>query len=251
MSSPRRLSALLLACALATWGCQGPPAPPTAFVTSTAPPAPRSISVTGTAEIKTAPDELTVTVGADAFAAEPEAARDASNKLMRGLMEVARADKIDPKDLRTEGMSLQVRYDDYPRHQIIGYDARNTLVLVLHDSAEVERVLTELSKAGANRIDGVAYTSTRVIELRKEARVMAVAAAREKAQAMAAALGQKIGRPLRIDEEHQDGSGYRTANLGLSNMVTTNDTRASVGETMATGKLRVQTSVAVTFELVD
>lgn len=253
---PRRIevrtAALILGCALASWGCRSPPAPPTAIVTSTAAPAPRSISVTGTAEIKTAPDELTVTVGADAFAAEPDAAREASSKTMHALLDVARANKVDPKDVCTEGMSLQVRYDSYEKHHVSGYDAHNTLVLVLHDSEQVERVLTELGKAGANRIDGVAYGSTRVVELRKEARLTAVAAARDKAQAMAAALGQKVGHPLRVDEEPQDPSGYRGLNAySLGNASTANETRATVGETMATGKIRVQSSVAVTFELVD
>jgi uncharacterized protein len=249
MSSTVRLP-LLLGCALAAWGCQGPPAPPTAYVTSTAAPAPRSIAVAGTADIRTAPDEFTITVGADAFAAEPDAAREASSKAMRAMLDVARAEKIEPKDICTEGMSLQVRYDSYEKHHISGYDAHNTLIVVLHDSERVERVLTELSKAGANRIDGVVYGSTRVVELRKEARLSAIAAARDKAQAMAAALGQKVGHPLRIDEDPQEP--YRaTSAYGMSNASVSNETHAAVGEAMATGKLRVAASVAVTFELLD
>lgn len=241
---PRLLPSLAAAVLL---GCQSPPAPSTAFVTSTSTPAPRSIEVTGTAEIKTVPDEITLTVGADAIAAEADAAREASSKAMHALLEVARAEKIDPKDLCNEGMTLQVQYDSYERRHISGYEAHNSLSLTLHDREQTERVITELSKAGANRIDGVVYGATRIVELRKQARLMAIEAARDKAQAMAAALGQKVQRPLRVSEAPPVYGGLPV----YSNAAASNDAHASVGETMATGKLHVQASVSVTFELSD
>jgi hypothetical protein len=55
-----------------------------------------------------------------------------------------------------------------------------------------------------------------------------------------------------VDEDPQDPSGYRGLNTySNSNVAVGNETHASVGESMATGKLRVQSTVAVTFELVD
>jgi uncharacterized protein YggE len=236
---------LAFGCVPAIAGCHASPSAPT-YVTSTTPTAPRSIAVTASAEIKTAPDEFTLTVGVDTSAADADAAKVANDKSMAALLDVTRAEKVDANDARTDDMTIRVRYDDSP-HRIVGYDAHKSLTVVLHDGARVERILTELSKAGANRLDGVAYSSTRVVDLRKEARVMAVTAARDKAQAMAAALGQRIGHPLRIDEEPSDG-GYRGQAM---NVMMSNDARGTTGETMATGKLRVQSTVAVTFELID
>jgi hypothetical protein len=68
---------------------------------------------------------------------------------------------------------------------------------------------------------------------------------------MAGALGQKLGRPLKIEEDPTPEGAYRPFGSAYGNMFVNNDTRAVVGEALATGKVRVQANVAVTFELAD
>lgn len=252
ISSPRRsLSALLVIAALAALGCKEPPPPPTVLAAS-AVPAPRSVSVSGTAEIKVAPDEFVISAGVDSYALEAQAAKQQNDKVIAALLAVTQAAKVDPKDVRTEGFSLQPHYEGpYDSRRVVGYEAKKTLVAVLHDADKVETLLADLFKNGANRLDGVTTSSTKIIAQRKEARVAAVAAAKEKAEAMAVALGQKLGRPLKIDEDTGGWSyGGRTGNF-LNDSADNNGARAVVGETMATGKIRVQANVVVTFEIVD
>jgi uncharacterized protein len=248
MPQPRRVALALLALPLAA--CQA--APPTAVVAGAAPPPPRSISVTGTAEIATAPDEFTINVGVESFAAEPQAAKEANDRAMKALLASARAFAPDAKDVRTEGFTLQPHYEGpYDSHRLTGYDARKTLIVVLHDGDKVEVFLTELFKDGANRLDGVAYGSSRLLDQRKEARALAVIAAREKATAMATTLGQKLGRPLKIDEEPEAGRYQPLQGNLLNNSVAASDTRGSTGQSMAAGKIRIPAGVAVTFELLE
>ena len=122
---------------------------------------------------------------------------------------------------------------------------------MLHDSEKVEVFLTELFKGGANRLDGVTYGSSKLLEQRKEARTLAVTAAREKAMAMATTLGQKLGRPLKIDEDAEAGRYQPLPGNMLTNAFSQTDTRGAIGDTMATGKIKIPASVAVTFELLD
>jgi len=247
---PHLLHAALVLLALTAVACQS--SPPTTVIAGAAPPPPRSISVTGTAEIATAADEVTVTVGVESFAADPQAAKDANDRSMKSLVATARAFATDAKDVRTEGFTLQPRYEGpYDSHRLTGYDAKKLLVVVIHDGDKVEAFLTELFKGGANRLDGVTYGSSKLLEQRKEARTLAVTAAREKATAMAATLGQKLGRPLKVDEEPESGRGSPFQGNLLSNAFAPGDTRGTVGQTMATGKIRIPASVAVTFELLD
>jgi uncharacterized protein YggE len=248
MSHPLRAALVLVA--LTAAACQS--VPPTTVVASAAPLPPRSISVTGTAEIATAPDELTVNVGVESFAADPQAAKDANDRSMKSLVATARAFAPNEKDVRTEGFTLQQRYEGpYDNHRLTGYEAKKMLVVVIHDSDRVEAFLTELFKGGANRLDGVTYGSSKLLEQRKEARTLAVTAAREKATAMAATLGQKLGRPLKVEEETDTGRSPPFPGNMLSNAFAPGDTRGMVGQTMATGKIRIPASVAVTFELLD
>jgi uncharacterized protein len=243
---------LILTGPLTLSGCNQPAGTPAAMITSTSPPAPRTVTVTANAEIKTAPDEFVVSVGVDSFAPEAPAAKSANDRIMRALIDATESYKIDPKDVRTENFSLQPRVEGtWDSRRLVGFDAKKTLVIVLRDSERVESLLTELFKAGANRLDSITVGSTKIIEQRKEARAMAMDAAKEKATAMAASLGQKLGRPLKIDERDQSGGwGYRPVNFAGNAMVN-NDTQAMVGETMATGKIKIQANVEVTFELAE
>ena len=111
--------------------------------------------------------------------------------------------------------------------------ARKTMIAPLRDVDKVEDLLFDLLAAGANRVDRVSFHSSALQEKRAEARVLAVTAARVKAEAMAAALGQTLGEPLRIEEDGPQSAWQAPA---IGNYVMNNDSAAHVGETMATGR---------------
>lgn len=205
----------------------------------------RTITVSGAAEILTAPDMFELVIGFDIQEAELGKIRDESRKRAAALLEVAKRHQIEDCDVQTQELSLQPRYDGYEHRKIIGYQASRGLVLTLRDIDDVEAVLYDMLAAGANRVDRVQFHSSKAAERRSEARVLAVEAAREKAEAMAAALGQALGEPLRIDEAPADGWRPQIPmNYALSN-----ESVPRVSDTVATGKIQVQASVAVTFAL--
>jgi len=243
-----RTPKLLLALSLLT-GCRSAPDASPGTVISTSPPAPRTVSVTGTSEIETSPDEFVVSVGVDVFAADAPKAKAENDRLVHALLAVVKRYEIDAKNVRTDGFSLSPRFEGaWEVRRLIGFDARKTVVVTLHDDKQVEPLLEALFRDGANRLDGVTFGTTKLLELRKEARTRAVAAARDKAAAMAGVLGQKLGRPLKMDEV--TGSQGWSTNF-MANDASANDTRSAVREAMAAGKLRIPSTVAVTFELGD
>lgn len=209
----------------------------------------RTISVSGTAEVSTAPDCFEISAGFEVQTTDLREARDESQRRAAALLAVADKHGVAARDVQTHQLSLQPRYDNnYGEHRkLIGYEASRSLTLTVHDIAEVEGVLFDLAAAGANRINSVEFRTSAVVEKRAEARELAVIAAREKAEAMAAALGQKLGEPLRIDE-----NGEPTPWGGipaLNNYVLNNDSAAQVSQTVAGGKIQVRASVAVVFKL--
>lgn len=207
-----------------------------------------TITVQGDAEVLTAPDRFVITVGFDVQASTLARARDDSRALAAALMAVARDHGVSERDLQSEHLSLQPRYEGYNQpggQQLIGYQASRGLTLTLHDIDEVEGVLYDMLAAGANRVDRVQFESSERSERRSEARVLAVRAARMKAEAMAAELGQTIGEPVRIEEQATPGWQPQP----MSNMLLNNDTLAQVSETVAGGKLRVHAGVSVVFTL--
>jgi uncharacterized protein YggE len=76
--------------------------------------------------------------------------------------------------------------------------------------------------------------------------MMALDAAKEKAQAMARQLGSQIGKPISIKE---GTSGFRPSVMNsVQNSSTMND---GMNGPIAPGKLSIPAVVTVTFELVD
>ena len=100
--------------------------------------------------------------------------------------------------------------------------------------------------AGANRVDRVVFHSSAARDKRAEARVLAVQAARAKAEAMAAALGKQVGEPLEV---HEVGPAAPWNAPVANNYVLTNETVPAVSDTVATGRIRVHAGVTVTFAL--
>jgi uncharacterized protein len=112
-----------------------------------------------------------------------------------------------------------------------------------------------------NHVNGVEFETTEFKRHRESARQLALAAAREKAQKMAAALGCSVGKPLAINETYGggswyfsswNGSGYGRANRMVQNSI--QDAREPGGEdpgSMALGKISIHAGVSVTFELKD
>ncbi|WAS91729.1 SIMPL domain-containing protein [Nannocystis punicea] len=244
-----RLTLVLLALA----ACQPAPCPretPTVITWSpgvqTATPVPgRTITVSGAAEILTAPDTFELTIGFDVLAPDLQRARDDSRQRAAALLDVVARHSIADSDVQTQELSLQPRYDNYEHRKIVGYEATRGLVVTLHDLGAVEPVLYDMLAAGANRVDRVQFHSSAAREKRAEARVLAVQAARAKAEAMAAALGQTLGEALRVEEVTVDA--WRPPTLG--NIALMNDTAPQISDTVATGRIRVQANVSVTFAL--
>src|SRR5262245_58578255 len=67
--------------------------------------------------------------------------------------------------------------------------------------------MTDALKAGVNRVDGISFFVSDPKKYREGARLKAVQAAREKATAMAAQLGQSIGKPWDVTEQADADAG--------------------------------------------
>ena len=239
---------------LATAGCQGDRGEPIVLQLPGASDgqgllaASRTITVAGDAEIFTAPDRFEMVVAFDLQTDTLASARDESRQRAAALLDVVAKHSIPACDVQTDQLSLQPRYDgNYGQAQrLIGYQASRSLTLTLRDLDKVEELLFDMLAAGANRVDRVSFHSSVLQEKRAEARLLAVKAARVKAEAMAAELGQTLGEPLRIDEA---GSPSAWQAPSISNYVVNNDSSAHLGETMATGKISVHAGVSVVFRL--
>lgn len=105
-------------------------------------------------------------------------------------------------EIKTSDYMLQPQYDyrDNKLPKIVGYNARNTVIVTMGDLKNVGAVIDAASGAGANSIDSVSFILRQTSPARGQALAEATEQAMNKARSIAQALG---GRVLRVVEESE------------------------------------------------
>lgn len=213
-----------------------------------------TITASGVAEIRVAPDEVILTLGVETFDGELAEAKRENDARMGRVLEAARAAGVPDERLTTDYVSIAPDYDYSPR-QLRGFVVRRSLEVRLRDLDAFEGLLTAALDAGATHVHGVDFRTTELRHHRDEARALALDAAREKAEAMAARLGKTIGEPVSISEGYEGWSGgnwWGARGGALSQNVIQNAGAApSVDGPTSPGQIAVTARVSVVFALTD
>ncbi len=184
---------------------------------------PRVVRVVGTSEVKVAPEA-------------------------RRILADLHANGIAEKDMQTTFLSLQPQFNYRKGMKISYFVASQTLTVTLRDLSRLDAVVESLIKAGANRVDSIEYENSDLRKYRDQARDLAVKAAQEKAQALAHALGQEVGKAYSIEEVAEAASPY-SGGLMSNSFYEYRDKAKPAGPTTAAGQNKISASVVVSFDL--
>ncbi|HET9839475.1 MAG TPA: SIMPL domain-containing protein [Candidatus Angelobacter sp.] len=207
---------------------------------------PRIVRVVGAAEVKVVPDRAIIELGVQKQDPNAGAAKRAADAAARRILAALRANGIDDRDVQTTYLSLQP--ESYVRKgvRVSYFVAQQTLNITVRDLAKLDVLLEALVKAGGNRIDSIAYETSELRKYRDQARDMAVKAAREKAAALAQALGQEVGKAHSIEEVPE--TGYERTRQVQANAYAF-DENGVHARSIAPGQTSISASVIVSFDL--
>lgn len=203
------------------------------------------VRVTGTAEVKAVPDRAVIDLGVEKQSRSASAAKSAEDLAARKILAALRAEGIDDKDIQTTYLSLRPETVYDKKVRLSYFVAEQTLTVTVRDLTKLDALLESLIHGGGNRIDSIGYETGDLRKYRDQARDLAVKAAREKAQALAAALGQEIGRAQYIEEVPEN------TYVGASNVsfYYNGSPERSRAPATAAGRNTISASVIVSFEL--
>lgn len=168
-----------------------------------------SMQITGHGEVMATPDTAIVTSGVTSQGTTAKEALAANNADMAKLIETLKAAGIDAVDIQTSGFSVSPNYvysdaRDQNGYQlppkIVGYTVYNGVTVVVRDLMSLGSVLDQAVTVGANQISGVSFSVDDPEELYNEARKLAFADAREKAELYAEAADVELGGLSLISE---------------------------------------------------
>lgn len=205
-------------------------------------PLPKStVDVSGEGTISVVPDQVAITVRVEHEGKIPKEVKQMNDRTINDVFQYLKNAGVDDKSVKTEYLNLNKNYDYNTK--TYSYVANQTLRIQLKDLTKYETVMNGLLETGINRIDGIAFSSSKSSELEREARKKAVLDAKMKAEEFATTLGQSIGKAVHISE-FQNVS-YPTPYLKSAMAMDA----GSVNQTLSPGEMEISIRVNVSFEL--
>lgn len=221
---------LLLACT--------PPAPPVLAPD-------RSVTVSATSRVNVVPDEATIALTFSSTASSMKrshvAAAQAVETFRTAVAPIVPADAL---ELCGTTDDPNYRWDESDR--IVSYTSSARLNVRTRDFERVADVVDAAVAAGVTSVS-VDYHSTTLPEHKKRARDLALAAAKAKAEQLAAGTGARLGEVRTVSEGGSStGRGYAS----FANVVQTEVTEASDADTpLSPGTTPLELTVEVTWAL--
>ena len=172
----------------------------------------------------------------DAFAATREAAQKVRDYLAQAGIEEVGSSRI--------SLTQSFRFIG-GENKFLGYEAEVAFHLSLSDLDRIEEILVGVVDAGVNEIS-VDFRTTRLKELRIDARSRAVIAAREKAEVYCKAAGVTLGAVLHIEDVNPDQLRGHEQNQSILRLQALD---ASSMQAFDPGNIAVKGAVMMTFAL--
>jgi uncharacterized protein len=180
---------------------------------------PHGITVFGSSIVRLDPDLVMIRFSVSSTQPQPADAFQKTRFVAQQVESYLSHIKAEDVGMSRLSLSSAFEYRDGKNH-FVGYEANIDFVLLLRDLDQTERILVDLVGLGINHITRVDYQTSRLKEIRAQARQKAVQAAREKAELYCQAAGVKLGRVLHIEDVNPDQlRGREGHGLHLPNQV--------------------------------
>lgn len=172
--------------------------------------APR-LSVVGHGKVAAVPDVADINLGVVTQGATAKEALRSNSEAMEGLHRVLKERGVAAKDIETTQIQVSPVYSHPdPRRQVpageeyvprvVGYRVTNAVEVTVRDIHKLGEMLDAVVVAGANQVTGIALRVDRADQLLDQARKLAMADAKRKAELLAGEAGVVLGPARQITE---------------------------------------------------
>lgn len=203
------------------------------------------ISVNGEGVVEVAPDRATISAGVVTRDKNASKVQGDNSRIASEIIKAVATLGIDKKNIRTGNYSFHQYYRQENNKRVAdGYEANNTVTIIIDDLNLVGKVIDVALSQGANNIDSLEFGIKNKESLQNEAIRLAVRDARAKAEVVAAELGKKIIGVRNVSVN----SGYISAPRA-NKMFAAAEADMAVATPIESGTLTCSASVHVEFEI--
>jgi len=222
-------------------------------------PPPPLVSTTGSAEIRVVPDLADLSFEVEVRSADLATARKQQAERATKVLAALRAGGIPEAELQTSQVQIDANYSDNSDHyretdKVKFYRVWQDVCCTLHDLKKVPDLTAGVVAAGATGVSTASFRTSELRKYRDQARAQAVRAAKEKALALAAELGVKVGKPYSISEraglDWGNGMNNPSRSQNFQNSATAVEhPEDGTNPAFAPGMISVAANVSVSFVL--
>lgn len=161
----------------------------------------RTVTVSGNGQVSITPDTAIVTLGVEINDPDLSAAQTNATQRMEAVIAAMRAAGIAEADITTSNYNVWVdRNYEQPEQPIRAYFVSHTITVKVRNVDQVGSIIETGIEAGANTVQGVYFTVEDPGNAVSQARELAIADARAKAEDLARITGVTLGAVVTIDE---------------------------------------------------
>jgi uncharacterized protein YggE len=152
------------------------------------------VRATGEATVTARPDRAQISIGVMTQSSTAQAAAIANATQTTQVIDAIKHTLGQGGDLKTAGYSIspQYQYTTNRSPKITGYQASNTVLIIVNDLSLLGKVIDAASDSGANNINGVSFSLKDDSAVRNQALAEAAAKARAAAESIAKALNTHV-----------------------------------------------------------
>ncbi len=204
-----------------------------------------TIVIAGEGKVTAVPDIATISIGVTTEKASVTDAQKENTSKMNAVIAKLKEFGIADEDLKTTNYTIYPLYD-YPNGRQVqrGFQVSQTVEAKIRDLDKIGEILATAGGLGANQVSGVNFTIDEPEEIRQEARLEALANARQKAEALAEAAGVRLGKIVGFSESV---SGYQPPIYFAKQGDMAQEGAAA--PSIETGSQEVVVNVSVTYEI--
>lgn len=206
-----------------------------------------TISVTGEGRLYAKPDIAQIVIGVESRAPTAKEAASKNSGDMSEVMAVLKEMGIAEEDIQTVDYSIRAEmyYPEGEEPKVIGYVVTNAVQVKMRDLNLVGDLLDRVTEAGANNIYGITFTIEDPRPFQEQAREMAVADARKKAQQLADLADIRLGDLIALSEYIVGGPVYVERAAAAAEGI------GGGGPSISPGQLEIVIQVGMSYEIVQ
>ncbi|HEX5015173.1 MAG TPA: SIMPL domain-containing protein [Candidatus Limnocylindrales bacterium] len=207
---------------------------------------PARVAVRGVGRVVRPPDVADLTLVFEATRPTATEARDIGATTAARVIAAVKGAGVGNADIRTAGIDLQPawEHDDRGRASRIGFTITHRIAARVRDLDAVGRILDAGLDAGATGVDAVTLGIADATAAETDARALAVADARQRAETIARAAGTSLGRLISLSEgvtlPPPNPRGFKEMRFAMA---------ADASTPVEAGTLEVSVAIEATWEL--